>query len=151
MTDQETAKPESEAQTDQSKKTGTRPGWKPASVLPQLKARPGFTARWVRNDSGNIQKKMVEGWVLMKPSDNVGVEILQANTPDSNALASEIRYRDSIAMMLPDELKQARTEHFRSEALDAQTQILRKSDEQFRSHGVQTYTPKGQAGRIVID
>ncbi len=130
---------------------GTRPGWKPASVLPDLKAPKGFTARWVRNDPGNIQRKMAEGWLLMKPSDNQGVAILQATTPDANPLASEIRYRDAIGMMLPDDMKQAREEYMRDENRSRQEQVLSHSDEQFKSHGVATYAPKGQAGRIVID
>ena len=139
-------------QTEQTPtKKGTRPGWKPASILPQLKARHGFTARWVRNDPGNIQRKMAEGWLLMKPEDNVGTPIIQAETPEANPLASEIRYRDSIAMMLPDEAKQDREEYYRNESRSVQQQVLSKSDEQFKSHGVTTYTPKGQAGRIVID
>ena len=132
-------------------KKGTKPGWKPSSVLPQLKARTGFTARWVANESGNITKKLSEGWILMKPSDNVGIPIKAYDTPDSNALASEIRYRDSIAMMISDEDRQARQEYMRSESRAAQKQILQKTDDAFRSHGVQTYTPKGQAGRIVIE
>lgn len=136
---------------EKSTKRGTRPGWQPASILPKLKARRGFTARWVRNDPGNIQRKMVEGWLLMKPSDNEGVAIIQAETPDTAPLASEIRYRDSIAMMLPDEDKKDRDEFYRNESRSVQQQVLSKTDEQFKSHGVATYTPKGQAGRIVID
>lgn len=146
------AKKASEPQTEQTQtKKGTRPGWKPASILPNLKAPSGFTARWVRNDPGNIQRKMAEGWLLMKPSDNKGVAILQVDTPEANPLASEIRYRDSIAMMLPDDMKEAREEYMRDENRSRQEQVLNHSDEKFKSHGVATYAPKGQAGRIVID
>lgn len=133
------------------KKKGTKPGWKPASVNPQLKARSGFTARWVRNESGNIAKKLAEGWILMKPSDNVGIPIRAEETPDANPLASEIRYRDQIAMMISDEDKQARTEFHREENRRIQKQILRQTDEDLQKIGVSTYAPKGQAGRIVIE
>lgn len=132
-------------------KKGTRPGWKPSSVLPQLKARQGFTARWVANDSGNITRKLSEGWILMKPSDNIGVPIRAYDTPEANSVASEIRYRDSIAMMISDEDRESRQDYMKSEVRAAQKQILHKSDEEFRSIGVQTYAPKGQAGRIVIE
>lgn len=144
-------------ETDQSiekpaePKKGTRPGWKPSSVLPQLKARAGFTARWARNESGNISKKLAEGWILMKPDDNVGIPIKAYDTPDANPLAGEIRYRDSIAMMIADEDKVARQEYMREESKSATRQILKQTDEDFKRAGVQTYTPKGQSGRIVIE
>lgn len=142
----------SERQEQQAEpKKGTKPGWRPSSVLPQLKAKQGYTARWVRNETGNISKKMAEGWILMKPSDNVGVPIKAYDTPDTNTLASEIRYRDSIAMMIADDDKEARAEYIKSENQAATRQILRQTDEDFRRAGVQTYTPKGQAGRIVIE
>lgn len=132
-------------------KKGTKPGWKPSSVLPQLKARSGFTARWVANESGNITKKLSEGWILMKPNDNVGTPIKAYDTPDSNSLASEIRYRDSIAMMISNDDREARQKYMRDESRAAQKQILQKTDEDFKRSGVQTYTPKGQSGRIVIE
>jgi hypothetical protein len=132
-------------------KKGTRPGWKPSSVLPNLKAKHGFTARWVRNESGNIAKKLSEGWVLMKPDDNVGIPITSFDTPDANKLATEIRYRDSIAMMLPDDVKSERDQYMRDQTRQAQKSILRDTDEKLKSAGVSTYTPKGQAGRIVIE
>lgn len=146
------AKAETEQSIEKSAepKKGTRPGWKPASVLPQLKARPGFTARWVRNDSGNISKKRAEGWVIMKSDDNVGVQI-DSDTPDSNSLAGEIRYRDSIAMMIANDDKLARQEYMREEGRAAVKGILQKTDDELKSAGVQTYTPKGHSGRIVIE
>lgn len=132
-------------------KKGTKPGWRPSSVLPQLKAKNGFSARWVRNDSGNISKKLAEGWILMRPEDNVGIAIKAYDTPDANSLASEIRYRDSIAMMIADEDKVAREEFMKQESRAATRQILRNTDEEFKRAGVQTYSPKGQSGRIVIE
>lgn len=130
---------------------GTKPGWKPSSVLPQLIARHGFTARWVANEPANIYRKQSEGWLIMKSDDNKGTPIRQYDTPDANSLGTEIRYRDMIAMMIPDDAKQAREEYYREQNREAQRQILAKSDEQFKRSGVQTYTPKGMAGRIVIE
>lgn len=132
-------------------KKGTKPGWRPSSTLPHLKAKPGFTARWVRNDSGNIAKKLSEGWILMKPDDNVGIPIRAYDTPDANPLATEIRYRDSIAMMITDEDKASRQEYIREENESATRQILKQTDEDLKRAGVTTYTPKGQSGRIVIE
>jgi hypothetical protein len=142
------AKIESE-QTE--KKKGTRPGWRPSSVLPQLQARTGFTARWVRNEPGNIAKKLSEGWITMKPNDNMGIPINQVETPEATQLSSAIRYRDQIAMMIADEDREARQEYIKRENDAAVKGILKQSDEQFGKFGVQTYAPKGQSGRIVIE
>ena len=87
----------------------------------------------------------------MKPSDNVGVPINSYDTPDSNSLATEIRFRDSIAMMIADEDKLSRQEYMRSESQAATQQILQKTDQEFKRAGVQTYHPKSQSGRIVIE
>lgn len=147
------AKAETEQSIDkpQEPKKGTKPGWKPASVLPQLKARHGFTPKWVSSDPGNISRKLAEGWILMKPQDNVGIPINSYETPDANSLASEIRFRDMIAMMIPDDVREARQEYMREENRAATRNILKQSDEKFKSHGIQTYAPKGQSGRIVIE
>lgn len=132
-------------------KRGTKPGWKPSSVLPNLKARHGFTAKWVHNEPANIYRKQSEGWIVMKSSDNTGTPIRQFETPDANPLGSEIRYRDMIAMMISDDDKKAREEYYREQNQSAQRQILHKSDMEFKRSGVQTYTPKGMSGRIVIE
>ena len=126
--------PKTDEQIEEKKK-GTRPGWRPSSVLPQLKARTGFTARWVRNESGNIAKKLAEGWVVMKTEDNVGIPIISTETPDSNSLTNAIRYRDQIAMMISDDDKAARDEYLKRENAAVQRSILHKSDEQFKQMG----------------
>lgn len=136
---------------DKPKKKATKPNWRPASMLGTLKARKGFTPRWVKADPANIAKKKAEGWIVMKPSDNIGEEIDQTDINDGKALHNGIRYRDHIAMMLPDETKKAREEYIREENKQQMAGILRDTDEQFAAKGVQTYKPKGQAGRIVID
>lgn len=124
-------------------KKGTSPGWRPSSVLGTLKARPGFKARWVQNDPARIAKMKAEGWIVMKPTDNVGgFESLSE---------SEIVYRDTIGMMLPNDKAEARSEYYRQELKETTKSILSKSDQEFKRAGVQTYAPKGQAGRIVID
>lgn len=142
-----------EVQIEQSPERveGTRPGWKPASVLPNLKAPAGFTARWVANDPGNVAKKMAEGWVLMEPKDNKGIKIRTTDVMAGNQMASEIRYRDSIAMMLPNESKAGRDEYMRKLNSEAVMSSLKETDAEFKKKGVQTYAPKGQAGRIVIE
>ena len=133
------------------RKKGTKPGWKPAGQLPGLKAPRGYTAKWASSDTGKLAKLRAEGWIIMKPSDNRGVQIEHLDVNDGSPLAKEIRYRDLVAVMLPVELKEARNEWLRQENKDAMKNILKKTDEKFQEHGVQTYSPAGQSGRIVIE
>lgn len=136
---------------DDDKKRPTRPGWRPSGKLSVLKARKGFTARWVSNDAAEIAKKKAEGWLIMRPEDNVGTKIQQEDVNDGSALIDGIVYRDLIAMMLPDDVKQDREDYFREENKQAIAGVLRQSDAELANTGVQTYTPKGQDGRIVIE
>jgi hypothetical protein len=133
------------------KKKGTRPGWKPAGQLPKLKAPPGWTAKWASSDAAKLSKLRAEGWEFMKESDNKGDKIVKVDVLDGSSLIGEIRYRDMVAMMLPNELKEARDDWLRQENKDAMRNILKQTDETFKEHGVQTYAPTGQDGRIVID
>lgn len=142
--------------TDQIEKTepvrGTRPGFRPADRLGEgLKAPHGFTARWVRNDAANVAKKKAEGWIVMKPSDNKGEYVEDFDVNQGTPMHNGIRYQDMIAMMLPNELKESRDEYYRNEVKNTTRNVLRQTDDEMRRAGVQTYAPKGQKGRVVID
>lgn len=139
---------ENEQEAVKSKKKGTPPGWRPASQLPKLKAPAGWTAKW--SHPGKLTERMSEGWKIMKPEDNRGEEIINIDVNDVGSLTSALRYRDMVAIMLPKELKEARDNWLRNENKEAMKGILRETDEQFKKHGVETYSPTGQAGRIVI-
>lgn len=132
-------------------KKGTKPGWKPAGQLPHLKAPSGFTAKWASSDPGKLTKLRAEGWIVMKPSDNKGDPIVHVDVNDGSSLHGELRYRDMVAVMLPRERKEAREEWLRNENKDAMRNILKQTDDTLKEHGVQTYSPNGQSGRIVIE
>jgi hypothetical protein len=131
------------------KKKGTRPGWRPAGQIPRLKAPKGFTPKWSNPDK--LDKLRAEGWILMKPEDNKGQAITKSDVNDVGSLTGALRYRELVAIMLPNELKEDRDEWLRNENQDAMKNILKQTDEQLQELGVQTYAPTGQAGRIVID
>lgn len=131
------------------KKRGTRPGWKPSSQLPNLKAPHGFTAKWC--NPAKLTERRSEGWIIMTPKDNKGSEIMSVDVNDGGSLTDALRYRDLVAIMLPNELKADRDAWLKNENEEAMAGILKKTDEELKQHGVETYTPKGQAGRIVID
>lgn len=131
------------------KKKGTRPGWKPSSQLPNLKAPPGFVAKWC--NPTKLTERRSEGWQIMTPSDNKGSEIMNVDVNDVGSLTGALRYRDLVAIMLPKELKAEREEWLKNENEESMRGILQKTDEEFKERGIETYTPKGQSGRIVID
>lgn len=141
-----------EVTTDKTKNDkATKPGFKPASRLGHLIAPKGFTARWVRNDSDNIARKKAEGWIIMKPEQNKGTYVEIEDVNDTKPTSNQIRYRDLIGMMLPDDMVESRREYYKNETLQATKSILKKSDEGLKQLGATTYTPKGQSGRIVIE
>jgi hypothetical protein len=150
--DQEQTQVQTDALPEQEikpKKKGTKPGWRPAGQLPRLKAPRGFTAKWANPEK--LDKLRAEGWILMKPEDNKGQEILRTDVNDAGSLTGALRYRELVAIMLPNELKQSRDEWVRNENKEATKGILQETDEKLKEHGVQTYTPSGQDGRIVIE
>ena len=149
QTTKENVMQEAEHEATKSKTKGTPPGWKPASQLPNLKAPPGFTAKW--SSPAKLTERMSEGWKLMKPEDNKGGEIVNIDVNDVGSLTGALRYRDLVAIMLPKELKQARDNWLRNENNEAMKCVLNKTDEELKKGGVETYTPKGHSGRIVIN
>jgi hypothetical protein len=132
------------------KKTkGTPPNWKPSGQLPNLKAPSGFTAKWC--NPAKLSERRSEGWQIMKPSDNKGAEIINIDVNDVGSLTGALRYRELVAIMLPKELKEARDNWLKNENLEATKTILKKTDKELAQHGVETYAPNGQSGRIVIE
>lgn len=146
----ENVMPEAEQQeVIKSKTKGTPPGWKPAGQLPKLKAPAGFIPKW--SAIGKLTERLSEGWKIMKPEDNKGEAIINVDVHDVGSLTGALRYRDLVAIMLPKELKEARDNWLRNENKEAMKGILRESDEKLNKGGVETYIPKGQAGRVVIE
>jgi len=138
-------------QTEVTKeKAATKPGWRPASKNPELRAPSGYTARWVSKEPGEIARKRAEGWEVMRPEDNKAPEIVQHDVNDGKAVHNGIVFRDLIAMMLPNELKKEREEYYRKENLEAKKAILDKTDRDAKKMGIQTYAPN-KGGRIVIN
>jgi len=131
-------------------KEPTKPGWKPAARLGGVKAPSGYTARWVSDEPDNIARKKEEGWIVMDQKQNQK-NFDQQDVNDQGKTDSTIRYRGMIAMMLPDDLKKQRTEYYKAETNRATQMIMRKTDSEAKQMGVETYSPKGSSGRIVIE
>lgn len=140
-----------EGSEEKPKKQATKPGWRPSSRLNSIKAKKGYTARWVENKPERLAKMREEGWEMMKPEDNEGTQITSYDVNDGKALHNGIRQKELIAMMLPDSLKEDREEYHRQENRDAVKNILRDTDGHLAETGARSYTPKGLEGRIVIE
>lgn len=140
---------ENKMQEIEKKTKGTPPTWKPSGQLPKLKAPPGFTAKW--SAMHKLTERLSEGWVIMKPDDNKGDKIINIDVNDVGSLTGALRYREMVAIMLPKEMKEARDAWHRNENKEAMRSILKETDEKFKEHGVETYAPSGQSGRIVIN
>ena len=146
---QGTAMTNEQEETIAKKTKGTPPSWKPAAQLPKLKAPNGFTAKWC--NPAKLTERLSEGWKLMKPEDNKGSEILNIDVNDAGSLTGALKYRDLVAIMLPNELKEARDKWLRSENQEQMKGVLKEADEKLKENGVDTYTPKGLEGRVVIN
>ena len=91
-----------------------RRSWAPARMLDLNGKMPGFRYRWVDVDPSNIRKKLAEGWQFVNKETGHPVEhqdpgLMHGGTaPDTS-----VRYRDVVAMALPEETGQARDEYFR--------------------------------------
>lgn len=150
QTDQKEGNVMQEAEQEVKVKTkGTRPGWKPSSQLPGLKAKAGYIAKWC--NPSKLTERRAEGWEIMTPEDNIGNEIVNTDVNDVGSLTGALRYRDLVAIMLPKELKLARDEYIRSENEHALKGVLNKTDAELTKGGVETYTPKGHQGKVVIN
>jgi len=136
-------------EVSKSKKKGTPPGWKPAGQLPKLKAPPGFIPKW--SAVHKLTERKAEGWIVMKEKDNHGEPIVTMDVNDVGSLTDALRYRDLVAIMLPKALKQERDEWHKSENREAMKGVLKEADTKLKEGGVETYTPKGQSGRVIIN
>lgn len=145
----ENVMPEAEHEVVKSKTKGTPPGWKPSSQLPRLKAPPGWTQKW--SSPAKLTERLSEGWKIMKPSDNHGEEVVNIDVNDVGSLTGALRYRDLVAIMLPVALKEARDNWLKNENKESMKGILKDTDEKLKENGVETYVPKGQSGRIIIN
>ena len=131
-------------------KEPTKPGWKPAARMAGIKAPDGYTARWVSDEPDNIARKKEEGWIMMTSKDNQK-NFDSQDVNDSNPTDSRIKYRGMVGMMLPDKLKEERTAYYKAETNRATSMIMKDTDKEAKKMGVETYSPRGSAGRIVIE
>ena len=128
-------------------KKGKR-SWKPAKVLDvhisdemRKKVRP----RWRDKDAQNIQRAQAEGWEFFDPSKGLSAEHDHSST-------SVPEYRELILMALPEEIGEARDEHFqektRQQTRGLKNRLQKNLDKTAQEEG--GYRTSA-TGRVVID
>ncbi len=96
---------------EKPKKKG-KPSWRPQRGLVLTGVPDGYRPRWVLNDQLNIERKLDQGWEFISRAKGDKAEHSpQEWVGDGKPLDSMRRYREFVAMALPEELGQARDEY----------------------------------------
>ena len=113
--------------------------WKPASRIdiPEELKIPGFRYRACNTmQTGNIQKKLSEGWIVDKELSKKMEHV--ATIDDGKKLDGTTRFRELIVMRMPEEVAKQRDEYYAKRTNDPKKQ----AKDELRKYGVQTYEPK---------
>ena len=113
--------------------------WKPASriEIPEELKIPGFRYRSCNTmQTGNIQKKLAEGWIVDKELSKKMEHI--ATIDDSKNLDGTTRFRELIVMRMPEEMAKSRDEYYAKRTIDPK----RQAKDELKKVGIQTYEPK---------
>lgn len=137
----------SEAKTEWRK-----PQWAPGNRLGQINVPKGFVPRWCDADEANLAKKREEGWIPVTKTTYPDAKHVNdgeiKEVKDGAAIdGSLIKYRNMVAMMMPEELAQARREYFEDETRK-QTEAKVKMVDQKEKMGSYASTIKP---RLVIE
>lgn len=102
------------------KKKGQKVQFKPASRLPKLNCPEGFKVAWKHNTTENIRKCQLEGWIVANRLEhNMDVDMgdyyRKLNDRPISARESTIVHNELIAMLIPEEMAEARAEYYRQE------------------------------------
>lgn len=102
------------------KKKGQKVEFKPARRLPALECPEGFRVAWKHNTPENIRRLQYEGWqVANRIEHNMDVEMgnyyKKLNDSPFSEKESTIVHNELIAMLLPEDMAEARKEYHRIE------------------------------------
>jgi len=101
----------------ESKRSEGRATWQPAARLATFNKDPDKRYKWCDQDPANIERKEAEGWsVVNDVTGNRADHGMEQNRVDGAK-----RHRELVLMAMPEEVAQARTEHYR-EITDHQAQ-----------------------------
>jgi hypothetical protein len=111
--------------------------WKPARILdlPASLRKPGMRPRWVNKDKlGNIQKKIAEGWEMVKVPAAKKQE-LEMTLQDSLGVDGTIQMRELILMWMPEEIAEERNKYYAQQGHVDSTRLRESMKKSVSSHG----------------
>lgn len=122
------------------KKKGQPVTFKPARRLPEIEAPEGFTVAWKSNTPENVRRLQYEGWeVANRIEHNMDVKMgnyyKKLNDKPASEAESTIVHNELIAMLLPNEMAEARREYHRQET-EKQTRAKLKPEENSQNAGL---------------
>lgn len=106
--------------TPVEKKKGQSVNFIPASRLPKIEAPEGYRVAWKHNTPENIRRLQIEGWEIANRIEhnmdmNMGQYYRKMNDKPASEGESTIQHNELIAMLITDELADARKEYYRQE------------------------------------
>lgn len=112
------------------KKKGQPVNFKPASRIPKLTPPKGFQVAWKENTPENVRRMQYEGWEIAnriehKMDMDMGDYYRKINDRPGSENSSTITHNELIAMLLPDEMVEARREYYRKETeMQTRTKLM---------------------------
>lgn len=107
---------QSENSTTAPVKKGRKVSWKPANKLGFLSAPEGYTPRWCDSNESNLMKKQEEGFEFLNKTKFPQLKHTKKDGAKEIADGAEtglVKYREMVAMMIPNETRDARNDYFK--------------------------------------
>jgi hypothetical protein len=81
--------------------------WRSTNRLDVKDKHPGWSYRWISEDSGSLEKRDSEGYQLVNDMSGIPGDI----DPESDGMDGVKQHRELVLAAMPNELKRARDEH----------------------------------------
>ena len=87
--------------------------WRPAVMLDVQGKNPDLNYRWCDNDSGNLERKQIEGWEFDNGLSSSEATHESTHVSDGKPLDTAKTYRELVLMTMDEDTANARREFFR--------------------------------------
>lgn len=135
---------------------GKKVSWRPSTRLGRVhlpaNMKGKYRTRWVKGTPDRVAQMQEEGWMLVNDTVAKGVQApTDKEVTDGANLDSALRKREMVAMVIPEELAEARDKFYKEET-EKQTQgVLGGLDSEASRMGVKTYAATGRNKRVIIE
>lgn len=115
--------------------------WQPAARLATYDRKPGWAYRLCDKSPENLERYRAEGWVPVNASTGVPGEFSE----EENQTSGVKQHRELVLYALPDDLAEARREHYDNLTAHSEQSLLRQSKKKIEDTGTEAF------GKIVIE